>query len=560
VSYINERLLAASSNELAVLIRSLWDHRAKVIEPLWAKLVDKSTPRDTRLRAACALAAYDSGSQRWDTAQDDVSAMLVAVNPADLGQWKEALRPVHAALLDPLTTIFRDASRSQLELSLATALLADYAAGDAGRLATLISEADAEQFAVLFPLLSKHGKEAINRLQSMVDRVPKPDWNDPPLNPSWPTVDAADSRAIETAQGLIRERFAFCQTMPLEQFQSVAANLTKSGYRPLRFRPFTASGAVLVAAVWTRDGSDWRIETGTTPDGIRKKAVELRSAGYIPMDVSGYAIAGGHDPAGQLTLRYSALWIKAGNDDFEAQAYVGVTLDKDREYTETQQQKGFSRTAYVTLQDGDGEDRYCAVWTKRTSETTGFESKSLDGLSPEEQRQRAEPWIADGYRPAAISVAETKEHQTLTSDLVWHQPLVGTLHSVKIGKDRAGAAIAMLRMGVRDEILETLRVRDDPEVLTQFIHRCRERGVTAAELVECLRRADQLRQNKSGDDRKIEDRVIFGVLVTVLLSIRLSRLVRHCAPEVTCRADDARISRQSPVPPQFPRTLSQVRG
>jgi hypothetical protein len=58
-------------------------------------------------------------------------------------------------------------------------------------------------------------------------------------------------------------------------------------------------------------------------------------------------------------------------------------------------------------------------------------------------------------------------------------------------------------------------VTDDPEVLTQFVHRCRERGVTAAELLDCLRRVDRLRQTKVGEDRKIEDRVLFGVLLAL---------------------------------------------
>jgi hypothetical protein len=58
-------------------------------------------------------------------------------------------------------------------------------------------------------------------------------------------------------------------------------------------------------------------------------------------------------------------------------------------------------------------------------------------------------------------------------------------------------------------------VRDDPEVLTQFIHRCRAREVTATELLHCLRRVDQLRQSKSGEDRKIDDRVLFGVLLVL---------------------------------------------
>lgn len=149
------------------------------------------------------------------------------MNPDEIGLWKATLRPVDAVLLDPADhDLPRCQFRSQSERSLATSLLADYAATDAGRLASLVSEADAEQFAALFPILSQHGEEAVSRLESIVDQVPAAKWNDPPLNPSWSAVAVADVRTIEAADGLIGERFAFCQTMPLEQFHRVATNET----------------------------------------------------------------------------------------------------------------------------------------------------------------------------------------------------------------------------------------------------------------------------------------------------------------------------------------------
>jgi hypothetical protein len=511
VDYLHERLLASSPYELAVLIASLREHRAKLKESLWAKLVDKSSPRGARLRAACALAAYDSDSERWHASRDDVAAMLVTVNLADIGLWKEALRPIHATLLDPLTAIFRDASRSPLERSLATAVLADYAAGDAEHLASLVSEADAEQFAMLFPVLSQHGKKAVSQLESIIDQVPTPKWNDPPLNPSWPMADPADVRAIEAAQGLVAERFAICQTMPLEQFQIVAANLTKSGYRPTRFRPFVAYGNMLVAATWTRDGADWRIEPGTTTTGIRDTASQLRSESYIPEDVAGYMMAASDSP------RYTGLWVKTASDNAEAKAYVGVNSETNRELGERLTEQGFSRAASVTLVDADGQNRHCAVWSKRSRPQPDYEDfprPASQDLSPARELERAVHMISAGYRPADIT-AHGGTDSALSHDLVWHRPRVGSQQSVESGRRRASAAIALLRLGLSNELLEALRVDDDPEVLTQFVHRSRDRGVTAAELLQCLDQIDEVRQANSGEDRQIQDRVAFGILLAL---------------------------------------------
>ena len=89
------------------------------------------------------------------------------------------------------------------------------------------------------------------------------------------------------------------------------------------------------------------------------------------------------------------------------------------------------------------------------------------------------------------------------------------LKRVRFGKRRSGAAITLLRKGDREQIFDALRVTDDPESLTQFVHRCRARGVTPQELLECLDAADKLRQGKTGNEREIEDRVLFGFLLAL---------------------------------------------
>jgi formylglycine-generating enzyme required for sulfatase activity len=115
-------------------------------------------------------------------------------------------------------------------------------------------------------------------------------------------------------------------------------------------------------------------------------------------------------------------------------------------------------------------------------------------------------------------VADSHESvEKVLRPIMTEQPLdgLGITDRVKLGKRRAGAAITLFRLGARNEIFDTLRVHDDPEALTQFAHGCRDREVTTDQLLDCLHRADALRQTKSGQDRKVEDRVLFGFLLAL---------------------------------------------
>ncbi len=60
---------------------------------------------------------------------------------------------------------------------------------------------------------------------------------------------------------------------------------------------------------------------------------------------------------------------------------------------------------------------------------------------------------------------------------------------VALGQRRAGAAISLLRLGEVAKSQGAFEIQDDPESLTQFVHRCRERGVRAKELVNSLHQA-----------------------------------------------------------------------
>ncbi len=65
---------------------------------------------------------------------------------------------------------------------------------------------------------------------------------------------------------------------------------------------------------------------------------------------------------------------------------------------------------------------------------------------------------------------------------------LGSVERIPYGQRRANAAVTLLRLGERDKVLPVFETTDDPEALTQFIFRCRPRGVAADALLDCLER------------------------------------------------------------------------
>ena len=45
---------------------------------------------------------------------------------------------------------------------------------------------------------------------------------------------------------------------------------------------------VRVAAVWTRDGRNWRISSGLTADEVRQQDDRNKKDKFLPVDVAGY--------------------------------------------------------------------------------------------------------------------------------------------------------------------------------------------------------------------------------------------------------------------------------
>ena len=176
VDYLSGRLLAAEPNEVPVIRDALAPHKDGLLAKLWSVAESPEKGKEPqRLRAAAALASYAPDGRQWAKVQDAVADDLVKVPAVYLSVWLEALRPVRDKLFAPLSAVYRDAGRRDAERTLATDVLADYAADQPAVLADLLIDGDDKQFAVLYPKLLQHGEKALPFLTGEIDRKLRPE-------------------------------------------------------------------------------------------------------------------------------------------------------------------------------------------------------------------------------------------------------------------------------------------------------------------------------------------------------------------------------------------------
>jgi formylglycine-generating enzyme required for sulfatase activity len=82
---------------------------------------------------------------------------------------------------------------------------------------------------------------------------------------------------------------------------------------------------------------------------------------------------------------------------------------------------------------------------------------------------------------------------------------------IGFGQRRANAAVTMLRLGEREKVLPVFDWTDDPEALTQFIFRCRDRGVRVKELLDML----QIVTRNVSEGRPINARIRYALLLAI---------------------------------------------
>jgi formylglycine-generating enzyme required for sulfatase activity len=334
--YLGERLLDAAPAEVAVLREALRPQQKELRQRLWEAAAHPPAGQEARrLRFAAALALYDADSDRWEKVRDAIAADLVSVPAVYLAGWLEALRLARHQLIAPLVLVYRDAGRRDAERSLAADLLADYAADLPETLADLLLDADER---------------------------------------AWGQLEPALVGQIEAAAGMVAERFALVQTLPLAEFDNLARGMTKADYRLLRFRPYARvgvpplggwpaklpqGGTPAVAAVWTRDGQEAVWAHRLTAKEATKRDGEMRQRGLVPLDVTGYAV----EAEGEAEARYAVHWGPKEAAVEDVKLYVGVSAAGHQAAYQPLQKGNYVPRSAAPLNLGN-QTLFSAIWVK----------------------------------------------------------------------------------------------------------------------------------------------------------------------------------------------------
>jgi serine/threonine protein kinase/formylglycine-generating enzyme required for sulfatase activity len=445
LDYLYQRLLDATPQDIPVIRDSLKPHADKLTTKLWSVAVRPPKGYDRqRLRAACALAGYEPDSAQWENLAEPIAGILVQEPALHLQTWIEQLKPVRLKLLAALGAVFRDGQRTELERSLAAIILADFAADQPTELANLVMDADQQSFLTLLPTLKARGKDASDLLHAELDRRLEPKWADAPLKLGWPRPDASLVKKMEAAHGHLAERFAFCQTMALDDFLAVAEALRPAGYRPIRFRPYATTGAdpagdqpapangLLVAAVWTRDGQAWQLAHDLAAEKLMSHDAARRVHSFHPIDVAGYWKADQE--------LYAALWVKVAprsmqtalalhsNDQLRITAMAGLAAavrssDEWFHKDNPLRTNGYWGIAVSLVPTKDGQPRVASVWTKPAGRRYPELKDSTDNaFHDNEANYSGDIYLADVQVDAAVGIAHSGEHRYAA---LWH-PLPGS--------------------------------------------------------------------------------------------------------------------------------------
>lgn len=387
VDYLGRQLLVLPPGQFEHVRILLAPQRAALISQYWNVAQDAPDTAGHRFHAAAALASYDSKSPHWMNAElcDFIVERLVSVNPAYFGTYQSAFRPIADRLIGPLARIHARSKPEELSASLCTSLLADYAQDDPHTLSALITTADPRTFQTLFPVLQKHETQAATSMRAVLTSTPPFEWTDSPPDPQWQETSKDAKSAIESAHGLVTERFAFCIDLPWNRLPELTELLRVSGYRPVRVRPFlarnksnsTVSEANPVAAsnpvaesnpgnpaaalpeyadrsqdlrtsvVWVRDSRRWAMQVGVTRDQLPSSDVAARREQLLPEDI---AWVPSTDPSEEP--RFVALWADLDVSTERRHLLLGLTESELATTSAELNELGITTQTSISLRTG----------------------------------------------------------------------------------------------------------------------------------------------------------------------------------------------------------------
>ncbi|MCW5853250.1 MAG: serine hydrolase [Anaerolineae bacterium] len=179
------------------------------------------------------------------------------------------------------------------------------------------------------------------------------------------------------------------------EFHTKWTTYREQGYRLIDQEAYVLDGDRYYAGVWVenREGLNWGSYRNATSDEFHDKYLEYKNAGYIPIDVEAYPMAG--------EIRYSAVWVKNA-EDLDWVLLRNMTSDEYHDRFE--QYKGRYRVHQVMSYRRNGVQNYAAIWIENKN---GRGWKALRDMTAQSYGDNWARYNDAGYRLTEFEVYET---------------------------------------------------------------------------------------------------------------------------------------------------------
>lgn len=369
-SAVTQTMLGQPIDDFLALCKLLEDSKDQLKSPFQSKLTSPESTNEEKLLAAAGLALYDRDCEPMlstDTLRK-IAEGIAKTNPIYLKAWQDAFEPISERLIPILQDRYADPKSSEVQKNLVATVLADYSKTNSDRLAQLISISDPANYKTFFNPIKSLGSSGVASLQSIATVELKPQWNDAALDPTWKEVDSATKLSFQQAQGMISDRFAYVQAMPLDRFLETAEALRPCGYRPTRVRPWEWSPRAnsegdpstegpMVAAIFTRDSKKWEIETSVKMAQIPKGDQPAVKGDLVLEDLCALPTRS------TLAPSFIALWVEPASDKDIRRVLVDIDEDELRTENNKIGETSGSIRATVLSKEG-GTRKYTVIYSE----------------------------------------------------------------------------------------------------------------------------------------------------------------------------------------------------
>ncbi|MFM8287299.1 MAG: hypothetical protein ACKOGA_11285, partial [Planctomycetaceae bacterium] len=282
--------------ELARREPRLTGERTDAVERLWEVALDWGSetepPADSPdraapgLRSAAALSALDPGDPRWRTIAGRVITQLASLDSTEGLGWRELVGPVKEQLLPDVLAAFELSPPESRMRERTREMLADWARHNPDSLVAGLLESDPASFQRLIPVARANRARVVERLWEEVrsSLASFAAWP-PPLDPERRReIPESVAQEFIEAKGAVHPEFAYCLELPRARFASICHELAQGGYRPVQMLIHSRSGALVVTAIWHRDGLPWLLREDISPaealeEDRRQRVAGLESVG-----------------------------------------------------------------------------------------------------------------------------------------------------------------------------------------------------------------------------------------------------------------------------------------